>query len=223
MEEGRQFNYANIYLHNWYNEQMKPTTRLRIMDHFRRQQTASAQELSRALGMTRANIRHHLVVLEANDFVEVIGQRREGKGRPENIYGMSRRVLGDGLDELSSALLDEWLGRLPDGEQEAGFRSVAGRLGAGFAGERAGSLLKRLTDAVRFLNGLHYQARWEAGASGARLIFGHCPFSAIIEKHPELCRVDAHLLEKCIGQGVLQSAKLERLAQGLPQCIFLVL
>lgn len=201
---------------------MKPTTRLRILDHLRKQQTASALDLSRALGMTRANIRHHMVVLEANDLVEVVAQRRQGRGRPEHIYGLSRRVLGDGLDELSSALLEEWLGGLPEREREAALRSVAGRLGRGFAGAVPGPLPKRLTEAVRFLNTLHYQARWEAGAAGARFVLGHCPFSAIIEKHPELCQVDAFLLEGCLGQAVVQTAKLEKMGQGLPQCVFMV-
>jgi len=201
---------------------MKPTTRLRILDFLRKQQTASVLELSRALGMTRANIRHHLVVLESNDLVEMVGQRRQGKGRPENVYGLSRRVLGDSLDELASALLAEWLGGLPEGKQEAGLRSVAGRLGSAYSGGREGPLVKRLAEVVRFLNSRHYQARWEAGAAGARLILGHCPFLAIIERHPELCRVDALLLEGCLGQAVSQTAKLERAGQGLPQCVFVV-
>jgi predicted ArsR family transcriptional regulator len=221
-ERKRQFIFDNVYLQNWYNAVMKPTTRLRILDYLRKQQTASALDLSRALGMTRANIRHHLVVLESNELVEVIGQRREGKGRPENIYGMSRRMLGDGLVELSSALLNEWFASLPEGEREAGLRSIAGRLGRGFGGAGTGPLPKRLTEMVRFLNELHYQARWEAGAAGARLVLGHCPFTAIIAKHPELCQMDAFLLGGCLRQGVEQVAKLERPGQGLPQCVFLV-
>jgi predicted ArsR family transcriptional regulator len=202
---------------------MKPTTRLRILDHIRRHQAASVQELSRSLGMTGANIRHHLAVLESNDLIEMVSQRREGgRGRPRMVYGLSRHALGDGLDELSSALLAEWLDGLPERGQEAGLRSLAGRMAAGFAGESKGPLPKRLTDAVRFLNGLHYQARWEAGAAGPRVLLGHCPFSAIIERHPELCRMDAFLLEGCIGQVVEQTAKLEQGGQGLPQCAFLV-
>lgn len=201
---------------------MKLTTRLRILEYLRKQQAASAHELSRVLGLTRANIRHHLAVLESSDLVEMVGQNRERRGRPVNIYGLSRRVLGDGLDELSSALLAEWLSGLPEEEQEAGLRSVAGRLGRGFGRPEASPLPGRLTATVRFLNGLHYQARWEAGAAGARLILGHCPFAAIIERHPELCRLDAFLLADCLGQKVEQIAKLERAGQGLPQCIFLV-
>ncbi len=199
---------------------MKPTTRLRILDYLRKQQTASALELSRALGMTRANIRHHLVVLEMNDLVEVVGQRQQGRGRPENVYGLSRRVLGDSLDELASALLGEWLGRLPEEEREAGLRSLAGRLASGSEGTWDGTLVRRLAETVRFLNAHHYQARWEAGAAGARVILGHCPFLAIVDKHPELCQMDAFLLERCLGQRVVQRSKLERQASGILQCVF---
>jgi predicted ArsR family transcriptional regulator len=184
---------------------MKPTTRLRILDHIRRHQTASVRELSHSLGMTGANIRHHLAVLESNDLIEMVSQRREGRGRPRMVYGLSRHALGDGLDELSAALLGEWLAGLPDREQEAGLRSLAGRMRAGFAGQADGAALSL-----------------SKGPLPKRVILGHCPFSAIIAKHPELCRMDAFLLEGCIGQPAEQSARLEQGGQGLPQCVFLV-
>ena len=202
---------------------MKLSTRSRILAHLRKQQTLSVRELSRTLRMTGANIRHHLAVLKANDLVEIVGQQREGRGRPSIIYGLPRHVLGDGLDELSAALLNVWLGGLPPMEQEAGLRAVAGRIGEGFMGDRTGALPKRLIEMVRFLDQFHYQAHWEAGAAGARVILGHCPYAGIIEKHPELCLLDKFLLEGCLGQGVVQSARLESTDQRLTQCTFLVL
>jgi predicted ArsR family transcriptional regulator len=202
---------------------MELTTRLRIMESLRKQGVASAQELSRSLGMTRANIYHHLSVLEANDFVEVIGQRSEGRGRPSNIYGLSHHLLGDGLDKLSSVLLEEWFEHLHGSEREEGLRSLAGKLGAGFVDLGAGSLTNRLAEMVHFLNQSHYQARWEASVSGAKLVLGHCPYYAIIEKHPELCLVDTYFFEMMIKTSIVQSAKLELTGSGLPQCSFLVM
>src|SRR5512139_2095638 len=99
-------------------EMMKLTSRLRILEYLRQHQTASVRELGRVLGNTGANIRHHLSVLESNDLVEVIGLRREGRGRPVNLYGLSRHVLGDGLDELCGVLLSERLGNMPEMERE---------------------------------------------------------------------------------------------------------
>ncbi len=108
---------------------MPPPTRLRILDYLRKQQTASVRELSSALAMTGANVRHHLAVLESNDLIELISQRKEGRGRPVNVYGLSRRVLGDGLDGLAGAMLEVWLKDAPEAVREAGLRSLAQRLG----------------------------------------------------------------------------------------------
>lgn len=199
---------------------MKLNTRLRIIDHLRKHQTASALELSKALDTTRANIRHHLAILETNDLIEMIAQRREGgRGRPVMVYGLSRHVLGDGLDELSAALMAEWLGGLSDREREAGLRSLAQRL-AGPVSELPVPMAKRLNQAVERLNQMHYQARWEASAAGPRVVLGHCPFSAVIERCPELCRMDVHLLEMLLNVNVQQTAKLEMGARGEKFCMF---
>jgi predicted ArsR family transcriptional regulator len=199
---------------------MRPTTRLRILDHLRKHQTASVRELGRALGMTGANIRHHLAVLESNDLIEIVGQRKEGRGRPMHVYGLSRRVLGDGFDILAGTLFDVLLSNAADEKQEACLRSVAERL-AGVADIKA-PIMKRLVRAVERLNELHYQARWEASAAGPRLILGHCPYAAIVADHPELCRMDAFLLEMRLGSSIEQTAKLQMGEKSLPFCAFLM-
>jgi hypothetical protein len=63
---------------------------------------------------------------------------------------------------------------------------------------------------------MNYQARWEAGAEGPRIIFGLCPYAAIIEKHPELCRMDTALLGKMLGREAEQRLKLA------PVCMFML-
>jgi predicted ArsR family transcriptional regulator len=198
---------------------MKPTTRLRILDYFRKHQTASVRELSRLLGMTGANVRHHLAVLESFKLIEIIGMRTEGRGRPLHVYGLSRQVQGDGLDKLSGALFDIWLGGLVGDRREAALRSVAERLADN--SEVKITVTKRLVRAVARLNELHYQARWEASAAGPRVIFGHCPYAAIVADYPELCRMDAFLLETRLGSTVTQTAKLQLNNKGLPFCAFL--
>jgi predicted ArsR family transcriptional regulator len=199
---------------------MKPTTRLRILDHIRKYQTTTVRELSLLMGMTGANIRHHLAMLESNDLLEIVGLRKGGRGRPMQVYGLSRRVLGDGLDKLSGTLLDIWLGSEAEEMQEASLRSLAERLGG--VTDIHVPIMKRLVRAVAWLNELHYQARWEASAAGARLILGHCPYAVIIGDHPELCRMDAFLLETRLRASVEQTAKLQLSDKGLPFCAFLM-
>jgi predicted ArsR family transcriptional regulator len=118
-------------------------------------------------------------------------------------------------------LLDLWQSNLPDEKRETGLRFLAQRL----AGETDLSLpiMKRLVRTVARLNELRYQAHWEASAVGPRLILGHCPYAAIIADHPELCRMDAFLLEARLGSSVEQTAKLQMSEKGLPFCAFLKL
>lgn len=202
---------------------MKPTTRLRILDFLRKHQTASVGELSRSFGMTKANIRHHLAVLEMNNMIEMISLQREGPGRPVMVYGLSRFVLGDGLDQLSLALMAEWLGDLLMDEREAGLKSLAQRLAGVECGATTNApMAQRLTLSVDHLNRMHYQARWEASLAGPRLVFGHCPYSAIIERCPELCIMDTYLLEIFLNAQIKQIAKLEIGARGEKFCSFQV-
>ncbi len=201
---------------------MHPPTRLRILDYLRKQQTASVHELSNALAMTGANVRHHLAVLESNDLIEFIGQHQKGRGRPENIYGLSRRVLGDGLDGLAGALFEIFLRATPEAEWEAKLKAVALQLGGEDLPNIHTLLPLRLTQAVDRLNELYYQARWEAGPDGARIILGHCPYAAIINYYPELCRMDEFLLEQRTGLPVEQMSRLQPSVKGVPFCIFRV-
>jgi len=112
------------------------------------------------------------------------------------------------------------LGGAADERQDAGLRSVAEQL-AGVTDVKV-PVMKRLVRAVERLNELHYQARWEASAAGPRLILGHCPYVAIVADHPELCRMDAFLLETRLGSSVEQTAKLQLSEKGLPFCAFLM-
>jgi predicted ArsR family transcriptional regulator len=78
--------------------------------------------------------------------------------------------------------------------------------------------VKGLNAIVSRLSALHYEARWEAGAEGPRFLFGHCPYAAIIQRHPELCEVDGELLEAVTGHSMYQHAKIGE--QGSLVCMF---
>ena len=199
------------------------TVRQQIFNYLKKHQLASAADIARDLRMTPANARHHLSLLRGDGRVEQMGERREGRGRPQKLYGLSRATLGDNLDQLAEGLLAEWLDGLPENEKEARLKRLALRLG-GNAGEDLGNapVLRRLAGTVERLNRLGYQSRWEAHADGPRIILGYCPYVVIIERHPELCQMDAALLEDHLRAGVEQTAKLEQGAGGWPYCAFLL-
>jgi predicted ArsR family transcriptional regulator len=162
--------------------------------------------------MTPANARHHLGILAADGRVEIISERQGGRGRPEKVYRLAGTLAGENLSVLADAVLTEAGGKF---EMEA--------VGQRIAGESADSsqpLMRRLATTIDRLNTMHYQARWEAGPEGPRIILGRCPYAAIIHAHPELCKMDLSLLSELLGGRLKQTAKLESGAGDLPFCTF---
>jgi predicted ArsR family transcriptional regulator len=182
------------------------------LDYLRKTRSASVREIARALKMSAPNVRHHLSVLCSDGRAEVNEIRsRAGRGRPEKIYTLARSAMGDNLAALTNALLET-------AGKGLNLEAVAERiLGADqFANL---SVPKRLALLIARLNEMHYQAHWEAGAGGPRVIFGRCPYWKVIEAHPEICKMDAALVQKAMARPVSQLRKNES-ARGLCPFIF---
>lgn len=186
------------------------TARQKVLAYLMKTRTASAREISRALKMSAPTVRHHLRVLVSDGRLEMTSVRgRDGRGRPEKVYSIPRAALGDNLSALSDAL---WT--------EAGVSVRVEALAKRLVGEsniKSQPVAKRLNLLVEKINQMKYHARWEAGQHGPRILFGHCPYAAIIVKHPELCQMDATLLKELYGDDMEQIAKIENF-QGM--CIF---
>ena len=199
-------------------------TQQKIYHYLQKHPTTTAQELSSFLGMTPANIRHHLARMVQDGVVEVIVQKPEGRGRPTYRYALAPQAQANNLNALANALLLELLAQLPPNNQPDIYKSLAARLctilTAGSSLPSPGlHLTRRLTKVVQILNTCHYEARWEAHAAAPRLMLYHCPYAAILAQHPELCLVDAFLLEKLLGTPVIQTA---RQGSGSTACVFQV-
>lgn len=198
------------------------TTRQRVLEYLRNKPGASALEISRALALTPANIRHHLRILLDEGAIQISAERASGeRGRPTLLYSLAQQARAHNLGGLASALLSVLTqaggeeGRLRMLDEVA--QQMAGQPEAG-----AAHLTSRLNACIRHLNELNYQARWEAHVHGPRLILGHCPYAAILPDHPELCQIDAFLLQRLLGVAVAQIAKLAPHPQGGRVCIFRV-
>ena len=185
------------------------TARHKVLAFLTRTRTASVREIARALKMSAANVRHHLRVLVSDGRLELASVRERGsRGRPEKLYSLPRAALGDNLSALSDALLTE-AGSKPalSGDEVVRMEALAKRL-VGESDFASQPIVKRLNLIVEKLNQMNYHARWEAGPEGPRIIFGHCPYAAIIEKHPELCKMDAAMLKELMGQSAEQLSKI---------------
>jgi predicted ArsR family transcriptional regulator len=193
-------------------------TRQQILDYLQTNRVATPVEMSRALQVTAANIRHHLRILREAGLVEVVGTRKtRGRGHPMKLYSLTERALQDNLEVLSAALLTVVLADTPDVDA-ALERIAAAILGNCCPPESAHARLNR---AVEHLNKLHYHAAWEASPDGPRVILRNCPYAPILESHPELCRLDAALLSLLLDASVMQTARLERSPDGAPHCAFI--
>ena len=189
------------------------TVRQKVLTYMNKAGNASAREIARSLKLSPATVRHHLRVLVSDGRLELRSVRgRDGKGRPEKVYSLPRSALGHNLDGLADALLAEEV-------QGAPMEALAKHLTAesDFSGQ---PLAKRLNLTVEKLNQMSYHAHWEAGAQGPRIIFAHCPYAAIVGKHPELCAMDHAILRELAGQSVRQIFKTGK--EGSSVCVFVL-
>ncbi|UYN89348.1 MAG: helix-turn-helix domain-containing protein [Anaerolineales bacterium] len=191
-------------------------TRQNILDYLDARGSASAQQMAQAFGMSTQNLRRHLRILEQRGLIAVSQPAASGRGRPQLTYSLTAQAQPDHLAGLSRALLQ--------GLRPASLRPLAQRLlgqPGGLQSQRpARNTSQRLVAAMRKLEPMGYRPRWEARPGGPQVVLGHCPFAAIIEQHPELCQVDAHMLEELLGADPEQASKLQPGPQGTPQCIF---
>jgi len=146
------------------------------------------------------------------------GQRR---GRPELRYRVAEGLLGNNLALISDSLLKAW----KTNSTAAAKQRLIGALAQGLADQlgpikdEAGAVT-RMAVLVDRLNLLHYRSHWEAGAEGPRLMFGHCPYAALIEDHPELCQMDARAVSEAMRTSARQIAKIDLKGSTGSKCVF---
>ena len=196
------------------------TARQKVLAYLKKNRSASAAQIGRALQMSAANVRHHLSVLCSDGRVVMLAEApKGGRGRPVKLYGLSESLIGNNLASLSDLALTEWLGKLSPAKRGEAMAVIAKALASQLGQINSNVLMaKRLAFVIEKLNTLYYQARWEAGAEGPRVLFAYCPYARIIDKHPELCTMDAALLDELTGQSVEQSAKIGN--GGSSVCVF---
>lgn len=205
------------------------TSRQKLLEYIRQHHIVTAIEISRAMQMTGANVRHHLSILEQQGVVCVIGQKMDQvRGRPALVYGLTELVKEQNLARLASALWEVFVQPLTPEAQGDIMRRLAlclvtdveNRIKKTSAVNAAHTLTQRFYLAVMVLNNLCYQARWEAHRQSPRLILGHCPYTNILDDHPGLCTMDAYLIGILLEKPVRQVARLALDRNGLSYCLF---
>ena len=192
-------------------------TRERILAYLQDHPPSSAEEISRYLEMTPANIRYHLDILEEMGLVDVIGERPAGgAGRPILLYSLTSYSLGDNLVPLLEAFLSKLNGS--DSRDEA-LNQIAESLIQGKTGESR-NRVQRFNEGVEFLNTLHYHASWEARSQGPRVELRHCPYQGLAQTHPILCQLDEKLLQLVFDSGLTLTEKRAFGKNPFSPCVF---
>ena len=199
-----------------------PNARQNILDYILEQQSTTVEELSKVFQVTPANIRHHLSILIRQGSVKVTGYKNQTeRGRPAQVYSATQQINRNNLDHLADALISSLQYLTGPGEINNLLKEVASRLGTEFKIPLTNPT-RLLYSTIQSLNYMNYQAHWEAHIDNPRIMLGHCPYRAILDKHPELCRLDALLLEHLLDTPVRQTEKLTLDIKGHPRCVFLV-
>ena len=196
--------------------------RQKILSYILEEQSATVAELSRAFKVTPANIRHHLSILVDQGSLKIIGQKPQaGKGRPTQLYTATQRSNQNNLEQLTDTLLSTLLTNTQAESAAAVMHEIARQMVAKTIVDKHNPTLQ-MYSSIRALNRMSYQAHWEAHIENPRIMFGHCPYLAILDHHPEICQLDAFLLEELLDTPVKQTGKRWRNARGLPECVFLL-
>ena len=194
-------------------------TRKQIIEYLNTHHTATAVELSQALNLTAANIRHHIVELIQQNILEEVGNLSPQKrGRPMKLYCLSKGALNHNLDFLADVLLK----MISKANKGHAVQNPLNEIARQMLGDLkvATSPIQRISQVMEWLNDHNYQARWEASPNGPRVILGYCPYVAILDTNPEMCQIDASLLSQLVGLSMEQISKLERAQQGTRHCVF---
>ncbi len=180
-----------------------------------------AEELGSVLGKTRANIQHHLKIMEQANLISkvAISQTKPVRGRPRAYFSLAPVKRFNNLISLADALLQLLVKK---GDSTPGItylEEIAQQIVP--PGGAASTLTQRLNRLVKELSGLGYQARWEAHADGPQVVFRNCPYHPLPDKYPELCRMDALIIQQNLGVAEpVQTAKIHIPIK--PSCRFLV-
>jgi predicted ArsR family transcriptional regulator len=198
------------------------TARQKILRYILEERGVTVEALSRVFKVTQANIRHHLSILVEQGSVRVIGKMEQnGKGRPSQIFTASQRSDQNNLEQLTDTLLSTLLSDAQPENSNVLMHEIARQMVSKTIVDKHNPT-RQLYSTIRALNRMSYQAHWEAHIENPRIMLGHCPYQAILAHHPEICQLDAFLLQELLDTPVSQAGKLSPNTKSLPECVFLI-
>lgn len=194
--------------------------RQQIIKYLEENQTTTAINLATLFEVTIANIRYHLKYLLGNGEIEIINEVNIGqRGRPTQIYALSRKERSTGNIHLLRGLLEE-VNSIGNAKIRKNKLKKLAKIICGSNISANTPLPTRLGLSVERLNELGYKARWEAHSNSPNIVFHNCPYSSLVDSFPVLCELDKHILQELLENNVTQTEKLVSLQSRHPICEF---
>jgi predicted ArsR family transcriptional regulator len=190
-------------------------TRDRVAQLLLQRGSATATELSDALGLSCAAIRRHLDAMLADGMVEarerpVRGPR--GRGRPAKVFSLTataRESFPHTYNDIATAAL-RWIAQNhgPAGVGAFAAAQVAGleeRCRAAMR-EAGDDPLARAEALAGALTAEGYAAGASTIASGGQLCQHHCPVAQVAAEFPQLCEAETRVISRLVGTHVQRLA-----------------
>lgn len=175
----------------------------------------TAREIAEQLGMTYHAVRLHLIALERDGTVRVVGER--GSTRPANVYDIGAGVesaLSNAYVPFASHLTRVLGERLPKRELGGIMRDVGCRLASSFPRLR-GTLRERAVAASALLNDLGAPNE-VVQEDVLRIRSSGCLLAEAIHGQPYVCNAMAAFLAELLGADVRQCCN----RSDRPRCCF---
>lgn len=177
---------------------------------------ATLDELVTALGISRAAVNQHLMVLEKNGHVAKAAQRKSG-GRPLNVYVLTEQGINQFPKQYSwfSKLLIQTLREQVGDERVSDFMYDLGvNLSAGLIPRLVGKTrIERIEEIVTIMNETGFIARTiapEGADKLPRVECKNCVYHDLSKDYPEVCRFDIGFLSGLMGAEVEHQSCVQR-------------
>ena len=202
---------------------MTKQTRQQIVGFLTKHTSSSAEEISKALSMTKENIQYHLKRLIVEGLIETDNSKIHEqiiRGRPTLYYQLASLSYPSNVLHLAHCLLEQYLiKKTPDHNSQLRMSELARLM---FKPVETSNLSQTLNLTIKELNEHHYHASWEAHLRGPRVIFRNCPYATLLKDHTELCEMDKFILETMIGKPISQIASRHFDQTPFSFCVFIL-
>ncbi len=199
-------------------------SRDRILRCLKRDGTATIPELAAEIELSVETVRAHLRGLAAQSLVERRGSRRQGRGRPEFLHGLTEaaealfpnresKVLNALVQYMQNTGQDALLEAFFESETERRRTEARGRI-AGLSGEA------RVREVARILDDEGFMATVEQDAEGMWLLrLGHCPLHNLVTLTQQPCRSELAFVRELLGS---DTARISHIPDGASACTYSV-